>query len=74
MKDQHEKIIGYRDLSAEEIQRMNNIKALGAAVGELMEELQKVPGVDQRWLSIAGTHLQQGFMAATRAIAQPTTF
>lgn len=27
-----------------------------------------------RWLSIAKTELQQGLMAATRAIAQPTFF
>ena len=27
-----------------------------------------------RWLSIGQDHLQQGFMALTRAIARPTTF
>jgi hypothetical protein len=28
----------------------------------------------RRWLSIARTNLQQGLMAATRAVAQPTFF
>lgn len=30
--------------------------------------------VDQRWISIGTTHLQEGFMALTRGIAQPSTF
>ena len=30
--------------------------------------------LDQRWISIGTTHLQEGFMALTRGIAKPTTF
>ena len=30
--------------------------------------------LDQRWISIGATDLQQGFMAVIRGIAQPTTF
>ena len=33
-----------------------------------------VPSLDQRWISIGATQLQQGFMAVIRGIAQPTTF
>jgi hypothetical protein len=32
------------------------------------------PMLDQRWISIGATQLQQGFMAVIRGIAQPTTF
>lgn len=32
------------------------------------------PQLDQRWISIGATHLQEGFMAVIRGIAQPTTF
>ena len=32
------------------------------------------PSLDQRWVSIGATQLQQGFMAVIRGIAQPTTF
>ena len=32
------------------------------------------PPLDQRWISIGATQLQQGFMAVIRGIAQPTTF
>ena len=28
----------------------------------------------ERWLTIGQDHLQQGFMALTRAVARPTTF
>jgi hypothetical protein len=33
-----------------------------------------LPTLDQRWISIGATQLQQGFMALVRGIAQPTTF
>ncbi|MBI5270689.1 MAG: hypothetical protein HY856_13540 [Burkholderiales bacterium] len=33
-----------------------------------------MPSLDQRWISIGATQLQQGFMAVIRGIAQPSTF
>jgi molybdate-binding protein len=74
MKDQHKLIKGYRDLSQAEIDAMNAVKAEGARLGILIEELRDNPELDQRWVDIAETHLQQGCMAAVRSIAQPTTF
>ena len=35
---------------------------------------KREPALDQRWISIGATQLQQGFMAVIRGIAQPTTF
>lgn len=40
MDNQHKQIKGYRDLSQEEIDLMNKIKALAEQVGELVEELR----------------------------------
>lgn len=74
MDNQHKLISGYRDLSQAEINAMNNIKALASKVGDLITELQTITDIDQRWVSIAKTNLQQGFMSAVRAVAQPTTF
>lgn len=74
MKDQHTKIKGYRDLSQSEIDAMNTIKAEGIRLGLLIEDLRDSEVLDQRWVSIAETHLQQGIMAAVRSVAQPTTF
>lgn len=74
MENQHRKISGYRELSQQEIDAMNSIKELASAVGVLVEELEDSPSLDQRWVAIAKTDLQKGFMAAVRAVAQPTTF
>lgn len=75
MDNQHQKITGYRDLTQNEIDHMNDIKRLAAETGAALQALADRPDLfDQRWVAIAKTQLQQGYMAAVRAIAQPTTF
>lgn len=68
------KIAGYRELSIDEIELMNRVKAEGVVIGELVEKLQDMKTLDQRWVSIGKTDLQTGLMALVRSIAQPTTF
>lgn len=81
------KITGYRQLSEQEARLMNEGKELAERVGEYIAKLrtyadvsrptavtQLTPPLDQRWISIGATQLQQGFMAVIRGIAQPTTF
>jgi hypothetical protein len=75
MDNQHRQIKGYRELSAEEIALMNEIKTKGAELGELVQKLRdQTDHIDQRWVSIGATDLQTGLMALTRAVAQPTFF
>jgi hypothetical protein len=74
MKDQHEKIKGYRDLSQQEIDLMNEGKALAEQVGLYIDKLQALDSTDKRWVATGKTDLQKGFMSAIRSIAQPTTF
>jgi hypothetical protein len=74
MQDQHTLIKGYRDLSQEEIDSMNAVKDLGNQVGELIDRLEQIGGLDQRWIATGKTDVQKGFMALIRSIAQPTTF
>jgi hypothetical protein len=74
MENQHQHIKGYRDLTAEEIALMNDAKGKAEDVGKLIEVLRDTKGIDGRWLAIAQTDLQKGFMALVRAIARPTTF
>lgn len=74
MDNQHQKISGYRDLSQEEIDLMNDCKALAEQCGALIAKLRDKPGLDQRWVSIGATDLQKGWMSVIRGIAQPTTF
>lgn len=74
MENQHQKIKGYRDLSSEEIALMNDTKSKAEDIGKLIDVLNENPSIDKRWLAIAKTDLQKGFMALVRSIAQPTTF
>jgi hypothetical protein len=81
LKDQHTLIKGYRDLSQAEIDLINEGKALAETVGVFMDKLEKSDFAqtkeqepDRRWLAIARTDLQKGFMALIRSIAKPTTF
>ena len=83
------KITGYRQLGEAEVELMNEGKALAEACGAYITKLRRhqhtgansvlgapdlLPPLDQRWISIGATQLQQGFMAVIRGIAQPTTF
>lgn len=88
MDNQHKKIKGYRDLSQEEIDLMNEIKGKGVELGELVAKLLKMNEFDytkgefptaqnwetDRWIGIGRDHLQQGLMALTRAVAKPEFF
>lgn len=74
MENQHREIKGYRELSAEEIAAMNEVKTMGATLGELVAKLRANKELDQRWVSIGATDLQTGLMALTRSVAQPTFF
>lgn len=85
-----QKLTGYRTLSAEETALINEGKALAEQVGKFVAKLRdhpqtyvdgtspvllgEKPAIDQRWVSIGATHLQEGWMALTRSIAKPTTF
>lgn len=74
MDNQHREIKGYRELSREEIDAMNLIKSAGAEVGKMISAMEQAQEVDKRWLAIAKTDLQKGFMALTRSIAKPDFF
>lgn len=64
-------VTGYRTLTSLEIARMNEVKELEREVAALWVKLMAQSNTDGRWLSIAKTQLQLGFMAMTRGIAKP---
>ena len=89
MKDQHKKITGYRDLSQDEIDLMNEVKEHAENTKRLLNKVKHVRELeiamkenisdDQfneslRCLALAKTNLQQGFMWAVRAVALPDSF
>lgn len=78
MDNQHRKIKGYKELSQDEIDLMNKVKDLGNNIGTMIDQMEQGHyddmSFDTRWLAIARTQLQQGFMALTRSIAKPDFF
>lgn len=89
MENQHRKIKGYRELTQEEIDLMNEIKQKGKELEAMCDSLRNMTSEISeseeggklvreseafRWLSIGRTHLQQGIMAVTRAVAKPEFF
>ena len=74
MENQHRKIKGYRELSQKEVDLMNEIKAKGVELGDLVAKLRATDGLDQRWVSIGATDFQTGLMALVRSVAKPDTF
>lgn len=86
MENQHRKISGYRELTQEEIDLMNEAKALEAEclalhrkIGERLGDQALDPSdhkrleasQGRRWHAIARTDIETGFMALVRSIAQP---
>lgn len=86
MDNQHRKISGYRELTQEEIDLMNEAKALEAKclalhrrIGDRLGDQALDPSDHvrleaaqaRRWHAIARTDIETGFMALVRSIAQP---
>jgi hypothetical protein len=75
VKDQHAQIKGYRDLDEHDIAITNHIKAMEentrVFLNSLHEPLKKADPEALRWLAIARTHLETGFMFAIKAVTRP---
>lgn len=62
-------VSGYKPQTAEAVAAVNMFKMTEEM---LLRQLEGLPvPVDDRWLAIAKSHFEQGFMAANRAIFQP---
>lgn len=79
-------IKGYRQLSQMELDLINMVKEHAESTRVLIESLDKAQAdnladpegvnfhLDVRWLAIARTELQKGYMFLVRSIAKPETF
>lgn len=74
MENQHRKIVGYRELTQDEIDLMNQIKEKGKELGTLVEALWDCEGIDRNWLMRGEEKLQIGLMCLTRSVAKPDFF
>lgn len=79
-------VAGYQSQSDEKVQLVNEFKAAEERLLRKLDEMAKPAGSvsfdsdepmkpywthDQRWVAIARTHFQEGFMALNRAVFQP---
>lgn len=62
---------GYHEQTADAIALVNENKIAEEKLLRVIDYLQASGVEDGRWLAIARTHLEQGFMALNRAIFKP---
>lgn len=64
-------VAGYRPQSDNKVALVNINKEAEERVLRILDELKADPTIDQRWLAVGRTHIEQGFMAINRAVFQP---
>jgi len=69
--NQHRQISGYRDLSQDDIDLMNEMKKQERDMLTALEAFEKDERFNKRSLAIARTNLQTGYMWLIRALARP---
>lgn len=65
-------VAGYVAQPISAIGKVNRNKVLEEKVLRELDWLKTDPEVDQRWLAIGRTHIEQAFMAVNRAVFKPT--
>lgn len=84
-EDKHQglPVPGYKPQSSDRIALVSSNKETEEGLLRVIDEMMKAegpqfgavlgqPSFDRRWLAIARTHFEQGFMALNRAVFQPT--
>lgn len=64
-------VAGYKPQPDYNVKLVNENKKLEENVLRAIDALQAEPTVDQRWLAVGRTMIEQGFMAVNRSIFQP---
>ena len=62
---------GYQPQSSYRVELVNRNKEAEERVLRILDNLKESNRADLRWLAIARTHIEEGFMAMNRAIFQP---
>lgn len=66
-----ETIRGDHSPTSTAIKLVNDNKYIEESVLRMVDMLMRRADVDLRWLAVARTHLEQGFMALNRALLRP---
>ncbi len=64
-------VAGYKPQSADRVDLVNVNKQIEEVALRRLDALKLDPKVDQRWLAIGRTQLEQAFMAINRAVFKP---
>ena len=64
-------VSGYRSQSEANVAAVNANKATEERLLRTLDEMKNNLHVDQRWLAVARTSFEQGFMALNRSIFKP---
>lgn len=65
---------GYQAQSDSRVEMVNENKVLEERVLRRLDDLKALASIDQRWLAIGRTHIEEAFMAINRAVSQPKRF
>lgn len=64
-------VAGYQAQPQSRVDQVNHFKRVEERILRELDEMRLPAGIDQRWLAIGRTHLEQAFMAINRSILQP---
>lgn len=64
-------VSGYKPQDGKSVLLVNINKDAEERVLRILDGLKENPDIDQRWLAIGRTHIEQGFMAVNRAVFKP---
>lgn len=64
-------VAGYRPQTTTAVDRVNGHKLLEERLLRIMDTLKETGEGDPRWLAIARTDIEKGFMALNRSVFQP---
>jgi hypothetical protein len=62
---------GYKPQSQGAVDQVNLNKTMEEEILRRLDAMKAWTDIDQRWLAIGRTHIEQGFMAMNRAIFMP---
>lgn len=62
---------GYKPQSGDKIALVNRMKENEEQVLRNLDAYRDIPSIDQRWLAIGRTQLEQTFMAINRSVFKP---
>ena len=71
MDNQHREIVGYKELSADAIDKVNRVKYAGVGLNDLIRGMERDSDCDHRWVNEGKMLMQQALMALTRSITKP---